>query len=172
PNRVYVRARTPSGMPVEVQGRLVDGEGHEVAAVRTAAGHGLGAFLVTPRAGQTYTLRIESPTGIETKAALPEVLVGGVGLHVPSDAGDPVRVVLHHAGEARPVVVAAFAKGQLVAQEWATLRPGATEVLLRPAGPAAGVLRVTVYDPVGGVPRPVAERLVYRAPTDGLRLTL
>jgi alpha-2-macroglobulin-like protein len=175
PNRVYVRARTPAGMPVELRGQLVDGQGRSLAAVRTAGGHGLGVFEITPRPGETYALHVESPAGITDRPALPEALAGGLGLQIPGDTtrpGEPVRVVLHHRGSPRPVLVAAFARGQLVAQQLVTLKPDTAEVLLEPAAPTAGVLRVTVYDPVGGVPRPVAERLVYRLPAERLDLQL
>jgi anti-sigma factor RsiW len=175
PNRVYFRVRTPAGQPVDFAGRVVDGQGQEVAVLATVPGPGLGEFTFTPRAGATYTARSDDPALTIEKPALPPVRTVGVALSVPAGAvgaREPVRALLRNPGAERPVVVGVFCRGRLVAHQHASLPTGSSDVVLTPPEEVAGVLRVTVFDPEAQPPRPVAERLVYRQPAKGLRLTV
>ena len=77
-NRVYFAGRNSLGKPVQLSGVIVTkghgsgGHDEEVAAVQTTF-KGMGVFSFTPRAGETYRLKITSPVGIKDQPALPEV---------------------------------------------------------------------------------------------------
>src|SRR5207302_6293904 len=60
----------------------------------------------------------------------------------------------------------------LVAQERVLVKPGDSEVGLRPAAGARGVLRVTVLEFQKKLLQPIAERLIYCAPAERLELTV
>jgi hypothetical protein len=179
PNRVYFRLRTPSGTPAVLSGAIVDGRDEVVARVETARGaavpsFALGVFTFTPKLGEDYRLRATTPADLV--APLPVAREVGLALSVPAavtPSGQPLRVVLSlQDTRTRRLVVAAFCRGRLVAQEPLTARPGTTEVSLTPPEEAgAGVLRITVFEraPVGL--QPLAERLVYRVPPRRLELS-
>ncbi len=183
PNRVYFEARTPLGKPADLQGRLV--EGGKVLPLKVATltdkerpgvNQGNGAFSFTPRAGVSYELQIDSPSGIEPgRVALPKVVADGVVMTVSQSVvgpGAPIRVQVRSTRE-RALMVGAYCRGRLL--DSVRLEKGQTEAVLRPmVGPAVaagGVCRVTVFEemPTGGARRdlkPVAERLVYRHPLE------
>jgi hypothetical protein len=172
-NRVYFRARTPCGRPTEFAGRVIDGQGREVAALTTGSGSGLGEFQFTPQAGATYAVRSDNPKRTIEKAALPPVQTSGVVLNIPAGAlgaAELVRAVVRNPGAERPVLVGVYCRGRLVAHQYALLPTGGSDVQLALPDAVAGVLRVTVFDPEAQPPRPVAERLVYRQPARGLQL--
>jgi hypothetical protein len=181
--RVYFRARTPDGQPVEFRGDLFVGN-KAVATVTTvsdkdqpAANRGLGVFTFTPEAGKRYILRC--PTG---EFPLPKVKPDGVGLSIPDGVVGTDRPILVHltAGKTqRAVVVGAYARGRPIATARVLLMPGkVTPVELQPeAGSPGGVTRITVFeetesDGPGRVAlKPVAERLMFRRPVGALVLT-
>ncbi|MBY0456534.1 MAG: hypothetical protein K2V38_04300, partial [Gemmataceae bacterium] len=72
PNRVYVRATTPAGQPVDVRGSVFDGrQSTPLAAFQTprdpdrpGANRGLAAFTITPRANTPMWLKLDAPAGV------------------------------------------------------------------------------------------------------------
>ena len=72
PNRVYFQARTPANRPAELTGAILDAARQEVVRIQTLAddqepgiNQGLGSFTFTPKLGTRYSLRIDSPIGID-----------------------------------------------------------------------------------------------------------
>src|SRR5262249_19605989 len=68
PCRVYVRATTPSGHPVDITGVITDGR-KVLANVNTltdpserGANRGIGSFTFTPTLGTTAWLKLKTPT--------------------------------------------------------------------------------------------------------------
>jgi hypothetical protein len=182
PNRVYFRVRTPRGEPAPLSGRLLDSKDREVAAVTTVPqancpglGRGLGVFTFTPRAGEIYRLVGQEPSGYKANAELSARQAAEVGLSVPkavTQAGEPVRVVLRQTAPERPLLISLSCRGRVVAEELVTSRPGETHVQLAPPLDCQGVLRVTVFDCQQDQPRPIAERLAYRAPAQRLLVSV
>ncbi|MBA4186894.1 MAG: hypothetical protein C0467_02630 [Planctomycetaceae bacterium] len=217
PCRVYVRATTPSGLPVDISGTITDGR-RAIANVETVRSNdvrgmnrGLGVFTFTPELGIPVWLKLASPTGAyspllvpendtfpsvpaavlgaplvtasRTGFQLPEVTHDGVVMTVPDPVttpGKPIRVHLRSVGRERKLVVGAYTRGRLSDTQSITATPGrVAEVrLLANADPRGGVVRVTVFedvDQVVGQPKedlkPVAERLIFRRPGDGLNLS-
>ncbi|WP_439622751.1 zf-HC2 domain-containing protein [Gemmata sp.] len=216
PCRVYVRATTPTGLPVEIGGIVTDGR-RTLATVETlrsdavrGANRGLGVFQYTPELGTPVWLKLASPAGAyapllapalgryptapaaligaplvaasRTGFLLPHPKQGGVVMTVldPVTApGKPIRVHLRSVGRERKLVVGAYTRGRLADTKTVTASPTqVTEVqLLAGTDPRGGVVRVTVFEepePFPGQPKedlkPVAERLVFRKPGEGLNL--
>jgi hypothetical protein len=178
PSRVYYRVRSPRGTPVNPEGRVIVLSGTDVL-FDSAPGEGTGTFTFTPKAGDTYSVRITRPGGGFTEIADPfarvgNVRAGGLVLHVPqSVAGEnePLAVALRNPGAPRRVLVAAQCRGRLVGQQWVEATGEQTSVTLGNLPGARGLVRVTAYEPVGGALKPLAERLVYRTPSRRLELT-
>ncbi len=181
PNRVYFQARTASGQPIDLSGKLLeDGRALDVV-VRTlhddaqpALNQGRGSFTFTPQQGKRYALELPSRNGAVIRD-LPPVRTSGVLLSVPDavdDANKPLKVLVQGQRQ-RAVLVAVSCRGIIL--DTARLAPNETEARLNPRSTTGGVCRVTVYDEPSAdrsSPRPLAERLIFRRPTKTLDLAL
>jgi hypothetical protein len=182
PGRVYFRARTVLGQPVDLQAVLTnqdgkavkDKQGHDVV-VLTKQQQGLGVFEFTPQTGQSYTLRVTSPNSGAIHVPRLTAQKTGVALSVPegvSTEGQSLLVRVRNTGDRRGLVVAASWRGRVVDEKCVSVADKETEVLLNPPAGVHGILRITVYQPVADNLVPLAERLVYRLPTKRLQLTV
>ncbi|MAE67737.1 MAG: A-macroglobulin complement component [Phycisphaeraceae bacterium] len=171
PSRVYVEARTPARKPADFAGVVVDGDGRTVVRFRTRH-EGRGRFAFTPEVGGTYTLRVTEPTGIDTTYDLPAPKARGAVLRSAEDrtaAGRPVRLSVA-ATEGPVSVTLSDREVELSSVTIDEVVPGRlSSVVLTPPASADGVLIATVWNEAG---RPLAERLVYRAPARRLSLDL
>lgn len=179
PTRVYVEARTPAQKPADLVGIVVDAAGSEVATVRTEH-EGRGRFTFTPKRGETYKLKVSEPAGIATTFALPTVKEAGAAISTASDiiaAGHPARLLIG-ATSAGEVTVTISQREKVLATKklafkksrfWQSgLRTGKiVEQRLDLPKDASGVLVATVWDAKGA---PLAERLIFRAPTPALHV--
>lgn len=176
PSRVYLQARTPAGKPAQIEATLYENDTPTTTKVVTLSddreqgvNQGLGVFSFTPRAGKTYSLRIDAPKGVADRKPLPKVKADGVTMRVEGGVfqpGEPIPVQVRST-RPRSLLVAAYCRETLL--DAVQLEPGKTEAVLRPTSPAGGVCRVTVFEvmPTGRDQRhlePRAERLVYRHP--------
>ncbi len=187
-SRVYYRARTPTGKPADLAGRIVSGD-QVVAetATLTDADHpgvnqGLGMFTFTPEAGKRYELKLDRPKRIEGTFTLPPVKVDGVVLTIPEGVIEPnqdITLTVHSANKERELLVGAYVRGQLLDHQRITAPADqATKVTLKPETDAGGVVRVTVFEVAGRQDsgrldlKPVAERLIFREQARQVELTV
>ena len=92
PGRVYLMARTLIGKPADVEGRVVDDRGRQVAEFRSIH-DGLGRFELTPETDRRYHVVITRPAGITARFDVPAAAPGGCALRsVDSTSADVVRV--------------------------------------------------------------------------------
>lgn len=171
PARVYIEARTPADKPADIAGIVVDAQGNTVTEFRTEH-EGRGRFAFTPQPGGQYTLKINKPSGIETAYPLPAVKEKGAVIRSVENTyepGAPVRLKV--AGrEVGPLVVTLSKRDR----ELSAVRIQAegqrfTEIQLTPPLDMDGVLVATVWDEND---RPLAERLIFRRPTDRLHIAI
>ena len=189
PNRVYIRGKLPDGSPADFDGTILDGN-LSVATVRSetdadqpGANRGVGVATFTPQFGTTYSFRIRTPLGLVIPVVtLPVVKAEGVALTIPKGVvspNEPIRVTVSSPSD-KKLVIGAYTRGTPVAHAAVTLRGGAPQTIdLSPDADApGGVTRVTVFEePNGDGPgrrdlTPVAERLVFRTPTQRLDLSI
>src|SRR5262249_46595615 len=145
---------------------------------------GMGYLDFVPSLKETYSVRITTPAKTENIAApfanFP-IRTSGVVLHVcdPCEEhapkavgkqGEPIHVTLRRQGPAIKLLLVAHCRGQIVDQRWVELREP-MDVTLQPPTDAQGMIRVTAFEALGNTLEPIAERLVYRAPTQRLDLT-
>jgi len=161
PCRVYVEARTTAQKPADLVGQVIDS--HDNAVVDFATEHeGRGRFILTPKAGESYAIKLSQPSGITRTYPLPAARANGVVLLALDD--------ITHGGEAIRLNIAATASGSYdvslskqqteVASTRIKLLSGvAAQVVLTPPAWADGVLVATVKTADG---TPVSERLIFR----------
>jgi hypothetical protein len=179
PNRVYFQARTLANRPAELEGRIVDDRGVEVARIQTVSdanepgiNQGLGSFTFTPQPKRRYTLRIDSPIGIARTVALPMAKDRGVVLHIPQGVVDgEIKLNIHNVKDQRELLIGAYCRGRLIGHQNVAIEANKqAEVTLKPVANTAGVYRITVFEKqrrAGGVYfKPLAERLIYRKGTE------
>jgi len=180
PNRVYYLAVTPQAARAELNGRVVDGQGREVARVPLAhdkdrpGPNGIGSFTFTPQAAESYTLRVPLEPQTQKVLPLPPVHTAGVALSVPegvSREGEPIRVLVRSSALDRRLLLLATCRGHVVDQRFVSASLEGTDVRLSPVPGTRGVVRVTAYEIRQDQLLPRAERLVYQIPAQRLVLS-
>ena len=189
PGRVYFQVRTPQGKPADLKGIITDGT-TTVAEAKTltdaenpGVNRGHGVFMLTPKPGTKYFLKLQSPTGIteptQSGYPLPEAKADGVALtalDTVTGRGEPVRVKVQVGQGSKKLHIGAYARGRLLSQQRVEVQAGKpVELTLAGQPSAGGVTRVTVFEELMGDDGlfklvPVAERLTYRVPGEQLSL--
>ncbi|MFH1467232.1 MAG: MG2 domain-containing protein [Pseudomonadota bacterium] len=165
PSRVYFEARDPIGKPADVEGRLLDDTGAEIATFQSHR-DGLGRFGFVPQAGRAYHVEITRPAGIAQRYDLPAARTEGCVLRTFDDLDgslDYLRVAVRCSAP-RVVSVQEVLREQLIDGATVQARPDKPAVVYLQAGAPAsdramGIARVTVF---GEDMQPLAERLVFR----------
>ena len=182
-NRVYFQARTTLDKPAELKGHIVDDQGKTVVPLvatlhddtKPGVNQGMGQFAITPTAGRKYQLKIDEPAGMEGTYTLPDVHEDGIVLQVGQPNKEALPVQVTSMGKDRNLLIGVYCRGRLLDSQSVVARKNvSTNVETKPALPAGGVFRVTVFEemPRGSATRllPRAERLVYREPANALTL--
>ncbi len=170
PSRVYFQALKPSGKPAEIKGVVVDGNGAEIATLKSYH-HGMGRFEITPEPGESYEVQVRRPVGVDRSYSLPEAKPSGVVLRTEDDftgQRSDCRVTLYSTDARSNVTVVASLREQIAAMRTVDLAPGANEIALYPDA-GQGVMRITVLDANFA---PLCERLVYRKQGHDLRVDI
>lgn len=158
-SRLGVKLVGPDGRGMSATGRIVNKEGVEVAQFKTSA-RGMGSFVLTPLAGQTYTADVHHQS---QNQVVPLPAFESKGLTLSADAvGDTNRLLLTITGGRKfdldSVYVLIQQQGRLVDQRKIQLENGTARVSLSTALMPAGLNQITLYDAMA---RPQAERLVF-----------
>jgi hypothetical protein len=175
PQRVYYRVRSPLGEPVRPEGQVVVLAGKQ-AIYTSQSGQGAGVFRLAADPKERYTVRVTGPMSV-TEIRDPFKALGirsdGIVLTAPRsvvEANAPLTMGVHNRGAARKLALVVQCRGQIVTQDLIDISAGSMKVGLALPAEVAGVLRVTAYEQREGRLEPLAERLVYRAPTRRLDL--
>jgi uncharacterized protein YfaS (alpha-2-macroglobulin family) len=175
PCRVYVEGRTPAGKPADMSGVIEDDKGKQVATFRTEH-EGRGRFIITPKQGMTYRLKLLEPSGIAMTWPLPAVRDIGTVLRTTADVyprGEPIvlRVLTTEPGpftvtlrKFENELASLIIRGADQAGEEAM-----ATVTLTPSARCDGVLMATVWN---SKDEPVAERLIFREPAHSIRVRI
>lgn len=90
-SRVAFKAVDAAGMPLNIQGNVMDSKKNIISTLSTRH-DGMGIFSFTPKAGESYTAACTSPAGRSKSFALPAVLPEGVVMTVNNDNQNRVFV--------------------------------------------------------------------------------
>ncbi|UJP66313.1 TonB-dependent receptor plug domain-containing protein [Mongoliitalea daihaiensis] len=170
PNRVAVRAVSPTGDPIQVKGSIALSD--ETLEFSTNES-GLGSFSFTPQVGESYNVQFNKDNEIVLKS-LPKVLDSGVNLTVDNLKEGVVNVLIQASnfnafsasGEGLLVV---HARGRVGHMQKINLSAGVSGARIQKAQLAPGINQVTVFEPSG---TPLAERLIFIPQDNKLNLSL
>jgi len=174
-NRVYFHAYDPQQKPVHIEGFIVDAQGTQLTQAKTLH-EGRGRFSFKPVQDGAYTLVVKQPGAEEKRFDLPEVnkdrfltLNTGSGI---AGAGQPLKIELASTRNDVPLAVSVACRGSAIGRISHIIAKGKPAPLSLPLpASVAGVVRVTVYDYSVKPPKPLAERLVFRKPSQSLKVT-
>ncbi len=168
-SRVYFMAKNTLGKPADIEGRVVDDRGQEVATLRSIH-DGMGRFELEPRTDRSYHVEITRPAGITAKFAVPAAKTGGCALRaVEPNATDKLRVAATCTTD-RELLVEAMLREKHVSGGALDVEAGKPALIELPIDPSAqGAVRVTLFSAKA---EPLAERLVYHGRGQDLKVTM
>jgi hypothetical protein len=168
--RVFFQAKDVNDEPVAVRGRLIDDQGRPVASF-AANDQGRGHLTMKPDTSKRYSIEVSEPAGLLPIRPFPEVSTETVTIQPtqPLFAADkPIEIDLPSTTNQSDRLLVATCRGGVVGL--ATANDGDRVII--PLVPAAsGVIRVTLYDRIDDIRRPLAERLIFRRPAHHLQVT-
>jgi alpha-2-macroglobulin-like protein len=171
PGRVYFIAKNPLGKPADVDGRVVDEQGREVATF-SSLHNGMGRFELMPQAGKSYMVQITRPAGIDHQVPVPAARDAGCALMAIDDAAgqrDDVRAAVW-CSEDRNVAATAVLREKRLGDVSAKIAAGKPTVIAIPVPAGAqGAVRFTLFD---DALNPLAERLIYRGRGHDLAISI
>ena len=169
PGRVYLAARTLTGEPADVAGKVVDDRGAVVATFASLR-DGLGRFELTPAADRRYHVALDKPAGITATFDVPAAAPHGCVVRaVDQRRADRLRVAALCDQPQRVKVVAVLRERWLASGGFDVPADAAAVVELPIDARATGVVRVTL---LSADDRPLAERLVFHGTAAGVTVAI
>ena len=172
-NRVYFSVKDQLGQPASLFGVVLNQSRDVITEVRTTR-DGLGRFVLEPELGDEYQLQVESENGSvqsftlpKCRRDLPVLDTGGGVFETGSDIEFQVSV-----SAKRDLMARISCRGNLVDQRILNLDEGLNSFSIPLGKEVGGVVRLTLLDVRSEIPRPIAERLVYRRPMNRLDIQL
>ncbi|MCJ8164849.1 hypothetical protein MKJ04_08335 [Pontibacter sp. E15-1] len=164
PGKVAFQAvNKKSGKGADFTGRIVDGEGMEVAQLRPLK-FGIGNFTFTPTAGTTYTAIIEFADKRVLRQQLPQVYAQGYSLRLREL--DPNQLQIMVSGpQTGTVYLLGHARQMVGVAESAALQQSTATFTVDTRKLPEGINHFTVFD---SQRQPVCERLYFKRPTQKL----
>lgn len=162
------------GLPVDVEGRVIDDQGHQVATIHTVH-DGMGSFTLTPQPGRLYRAVFTQSNGAVQSFALPRALPEGIVLHVLNTYTVPTRIFFNvsrsdlHKERYNHLKIVAQMEEVPVFMADINFDEGLSGGMIPTERLPSGILHITVFDTTA---RPLAERLVFIRQPDELHLKL
>lgn len=152
---VAFKALNENGKAADVKGYITDNKGNTITTFESYH-FGMGKFLFTPQAGQTYKATITSPSNIKQQFDLPAASANGVVMQI-SKANKKITVLLLSATDME-VKLQASTKAVIYNSQNIALQKGENKVSLDENIFPAGIAQFTLYKTND---MPLAERLVF-----------
>ena len=162
-SRVAFQVLDGGGTGVPATGAVFTSDGRVVQTF-TADGKGVGAFYLTPKAGQRYYAEVEADFGdglrLDARADLPEALPKGYVLEVFNLNGRDVQVCIKRKGIADEELLGLTVRsgGRLAFAKMLPVKQDSLMFTLPRQDFPSGVSQITLFGVAG---QPLAERLVF-----------
>ncbi|MBS1601047.1 MAG: hypothetical protein JST42_00165 [Bacteroidetes bacterium] len=130
---------------------------------------GIGSFVLRPRPGHHYAGAFRVAGGQTISADLPTAYKAGAVMRVSPEGADNLRVDLQSTTARSDVYLVAHTRGRVTVAEAGVLRDGKASFEISGGRLGEGISQITVFD---AQRRPLCERLVFRLPSDTLKLVV
>jgi hypothetical protein len=179
-NRIYFRVRNELGEPVDPESVTITSKNGIV--IHQAHKSGWGCFSFVPQGKESYKTTLETalvPGGKLENAAFEDlnIITDGVALCINepvATSGAPIQLVLRNPvpKAKRRLLLLASCRGVVFDQRLLTIEKGETDARIDVPAGIDGLMRVTLLEIGAGekAVRPLAERLVFRAPRERLEV--
>lgn len=165
-SRVGFRVTDGTGSGIAFKGAVLNHTGDTV--VRFSPAHfGIGAFEITPLAGEAYRVVIQDRSGRVNLFPFPRVFDEGYTLRVDK-SGDRIQVNVRGTGvatEGQTISLFIHTRTQVAVKESGKLLNGQWELTLSEKTLKAGISHITLFD---AKLNPVCERLIFKSPDEKL----
>ena len=169
PGRVYFMAKTMIGKPADVQGRVVDDRGQQVAQL-TSLHDGMGRFELTPQPDRKYHVVISRPAGITARFDIPAAKPGGCVVRSVDQTSSATLRIAAICNTSRRLSVEAVLREKRLASGAFDVQAGTPALVELPVdAKEQGAVRVTLFS---ARQEPLAERLVYHGRGSELKVKL
>lgn len=167
-SRVYFRAKDIWSKPADIEGRLLDEAGKEIATLSSLK-DGLGRFSFTPKPGKKYSVSLDKPGNLKKTYSLPPAKKQGCTLRSLEESATSLEVLVF-CTEAKTLFVEAVLREKRIGSATFEVKAKTkTKVSLPVSKSDVGVVRVTLLDEKQ---TPLAERLVYQGQQEVLQIEL
>ncbi|MCL6524116.1 MAG: hypothetical protein K6T34_05580 [Thermoflavifilum sp.] len=174
PSVVAFAAVDENGLPINVEGKIVDDQGHTVAILHSMH-DGMGSFSITPQPNHTYRAIFTQANGAVQSFALPPAKPEGIVLHVLNSYTVPTHIFFNvarsetHKARYNHLKIIAQMEEVPVFMADIDFDEGLSGGMIPTERLPSGILHITVFDTTG---LPLAERLVFVRQPDQLNLQL
>jgi hypothetical protein len=173
-SRVAFKAVDPAGMPLKVDGNVVDSKKQVVATITTLH-NGMGSFTFTPQANETYSAVVSATNGRSKTVTLPAAMNEGVVMLVNNDNANRAFVQLNRAetnkAKYNQLLIVAQMDHEVVFTGKVDFDAEMSAAAISKKNLPSGILQITAMDMTG---LPLAERLVFinNTPASAVQLQL
>ncbi|RYF79889.1 MAG: hypothetical protein EON98_14105, partial [Chitinophagaceae bacterium] len=162
PSRIAFAAVNEQGLPITINGSVVDEKGAKVVELKTLH-QGMGIFSLIPEAGKTYTAHWKDESGKMYTTALPQPNAEGVQLRITEEAGGNKRFTINRSAgvpeDMKQLYIAATMNQALIFEARVNLEAKLAATGIFPTKDIqSGILQITVFD---ASHKPLAERIVF-----------
>ncbi len=165
-NRIAFKAVGENGEPLDVSGKLFQGEItiNEFRSIHA----GMGSFYFTPVPGAQYHIRLDAPK-TDTHYPLPLIKDKGLAIHLLRREKDTLvfKIFQSHESVAQSIFLRLQIRGRVQVIASGVLKDS-LQVKIPTTNSPQGIAEVTLFDQEM---RPLAERLVYLNPDKSLNIT-
>ncbi|PID91074.1 MAG: hypothetical protein CSA96_10295 [Bacteroidetes bacterium] len=161
-NLIAIKALTEDGLGVKVRGRIVDGNGKEVATFHSSY-KGLGHFHFVPEAGETYRIEVDGFPGLHV--AMPAIETQKLKLFMVSEGPEDLllRVQTVAPLQNQKLHFAILHRGNILFHQSFQLKSPSVDLRIEKAALSAGIHRFLILDEFF---RPLSERLYFNKDLD------
>lgn len=145
--RVAFKAINEFGKPADIEGVVVNNEGKEVTTF-SSYHQGMGAFDLTPKSDETYTIKITKPIGVSQTFEVPEVMKRGYGLKVRRVTKDQIYLTINSTEEEELNIITVI-RGKSYFATKVAAKKGENSFNIPVKDMPMGVAQITLFDSKG-----------------------
>jgi len=170
PTKIGFKAIGEDGKGTTLAGKIVNSKLEEVAAFKSTH-KGMGAFVLTPQAGETYTAKVMLPGDSVKSYPLPVVNQAGIVLQITSKEKDSLEVTLSGTADivnnSSAYYLIGQTRGLVCYSSIITFKANVVKKTIAKDLFPVGIAHFTLFN---GACQPLNERIVYISHNDNLQI--